>query len=119
MKKILLMLFVVCLTRVGDAQVSGYFGGIFDNIVYFNWEVPSLHDSVHFVVEASCDGDTFENIDSLVAYSAPIELTYGVKFTSCQDVKLRLRTTLAGKTVVFDAGLFKGNTYVHNKNWTN
>ena len=115
MKKLLLILFTLVIGNKTFSQISNvqYFGGIYENTIYFNFV---MHNTAtcYFVVEISKDGRYFQEIFCDSVAPMPCAILHGIKIPTT-DTTVCMRVSVQTKDVVlyFQQEDFAANKYTY------
>lgn len=118
MKKLLLLLSFVLSLLISSQSFSqipntAYFGGIYDNKLYFNWVIHNT-DTCYFIVETSEDGLDYQEIFCDSISPVPFPILHGVKIpTNENKLCVRLVAVMGGKIINFQPELFQAGKYTN------
>lgn len=115
MKKLLIFLLLISVSYKSFCQTSNvvYFGGIYDNQIYFNFVIHNK-DTCYYIVEMSKDGREYQEIFCDSIKPMPCAILHGVRIpTNETDVCVRITIETQGKIIWFQPESFHAEQYTY------
>jgi len=117
MKKLLLpLLFIITTTAFSQDNAIKYFGGIYDNQLYFNWVLHN-EDTCYYLIELSDDGESYYKIKSDYITPMVVAVMHSIKIPACgSELCVRVIAKMNGVILEYQPEIFEEGKYTKTSN---
>ena len=114
MKKLLLpLLLIITTASFSQDNTVKYFGGIYNDTLYFNW-VMHNKDSCYYIVELSDNGYEYYEVERDSIHPVPVAVMHGFKIPACSsELCIRLIAKMSGVVFEYQPETFKEGVYTY------